>query len=198
MNLCQCGCGIKVAHKYVRGHHMRGRIVSEETKEKLRQSKLGEKNPNYGKRPSDESIRKQVESRRGYVISDETRKKISKSKMGHKVSKETKQKIGKKLKGRTFSDEYKKKMSKSTSAEKNGRWKGGCNWYQHTVVWKLHGKDKCDLCGMTNEEHQLKHQSNCRLSMHCRNKNYKDHDESNWVTVCEFGCHKKIENIDRI
>ena len=65
------------------GGYGRG-AVSEETREKMRQNLLGEKNPNYGKHLSEETRRKLSECNRGEKHpkygthhSEETRKKIS-------------------------------------------------------------------------------------------------------------------------
>lgn len=59
LHFCQCGCGtpIKVAAhhvdrgipRYVSGHNVRGQKRSPETRQKLREQKLGERNPQYGK-----------------------------------------------------------------------------------------------------------------------------------------------------
>ena len=101
------------------------KIVSEETKEKMRKAQ---------------------QLRRLTPVSAETREKISKSNMGKhrrsrskaeielgirtrqendslKISEETKEKISKALIGRTFSDKTKKKMSESRTGKKRGPYK---------------------------------------------------------------------------
>jgi group I intron endonuclease len=52
-------------------------IRSEETKEKLRQQKLGNKNPMFGKSPSEETRLKRSKSLLGQTRSEETKKKQS-------------------------------------------------------------------------------------------------------------------------
>jgi hypothetical protein len=52
-------------------------IRSEETKEKLRQQKLGDKNPMFGKSQSEETLLKRINSLTGQKRSDETRRKQS-------------------------------------------------------------------------------------------------------------------------
>jgi len=52
-------------------------IMSENTKEKMRQSKLGDKNPNFGKSPSKETTLKRSKSLTGQKRSEETKKKQS-------------------------------------------------------------------------------------------------------------------------
>lgn len=56
--LCECGCGVLVFRRFVTGHNVRARLVSNETKEKIRNSMLGK------------------------VRSKETREKIGKAKLG--------------------------------------------------------------------------------------------------------------------
>lgn len=48
--LCQCQCGSLAGpgKRFISGHNNRGQRRSEATREKLRQGKLGELNPNYG------------------------------------------------------------------------------------------------------------------------------------------------------
>jgi len=97
----------------------RGKIVSEETKQKLSNKAKGRTSPNKGKSMSEEqkqklsiahkgktisqeSIDKTIESRKWYTHSEETKKKISESNKGKTavISDETKQKISASLKGR--------------------------------------------------------------------------------------------------
>lgn len=68
---CQCGCGaiVKQGNKYILGHNgilNRGRVCSENKKQKLRLA-------NIGKKHSQESINKRIESRLWYRHSEETR-----------------------------------------------------------------------------------------------------------------------------
>jgi hypothetical protein len=52
-------------------------VMSENTKEKMRQSKLGDKNPNFGKSPSKETILKRSKSLTGQKRSEEEKHKQS-------------------------------------------------------------------------------------------------------------------------
>lgn len=49
---CGCGCGALAAagKRFVSGHNAVGRLVSDETRQKMRETKLGERNPQYGRR----------------------------------------------------------------------------------------------------------------------------------------------------
>lgn len=58
-----------------------GRIHSDETKDKIRKSKLGSLNPHYGMHPSQETIEKWKKSREGYKHTPETINKIRLSKL---------------------------------------------------------------------------------------------------------------------
>jgi group I intron endonuclease len=81
--------------------------LSEETKEKISRSKMGDRNSFFGKHHSDET--KKVLSQR--IVSEQTRKKISSGRTGLHMSAETKQKISNTQKGRPKSAEHKAKIS---------------------------------------------------------------------------------------
>lgn len=61
------------------GASTRGFMLSEETREKIRQSKIGEKNPMYGKHLSAEHRQRISEANRGRMVSDETKARMSKA-----------------------------------------------------------------------------------------------------------------------
>ena len=78
---------------------------------------------------SEETKKKMSESKLGHDVSEETKKKISESLLGHDVSDETKKKISESLLGeknynfgKTPSDEIRQKISESMSGEKNHMW----------------------------------------------------------------------------
>jgi group I intron endonuclease len=58
----------------------KGKQLSEEHKRKIGEAKLGEKNPQYGKHPSEETKIKLSESHKGKHHTDETRRKMSEAK----------------------------------------------------------------------------------------------------------------------
>ena len=87
-----------------------------------------------------------------------------------------------------------RESKKGKFGEETNAWKGGCIEWYHREAWILFSKHKCEVCGITNKDHKRK--TNMRLSMHCRTKDYKLLEEWNWITVCHFGCHQKMEYID--
>lgn len=112
-----------------------GKLLTEETKEKIRIAVGGKNHPNYGKHLSKETKEKISNSHKGKTIpravrkkisealskeknhnygkkmSDEQKKKISIAHMGMKPSEESNIKRRKAMKGRKFSDSHRKKIS---------------------------------------------------------------------------------------
>ena len=76
--------------------------VSDLTRQKIRDSKLGENNPNYGKKDSEETRRKKRESHLGRKESEETKRKKSEASSGKKASKKTRQKLSSQRLGRKW------------------------------------------------------------------------------------------------
>lgn len=95
----------------------KGRVVTEETKKKISESKKG-------KSFSEETREKIREARKGRVVTKETRKKMSeshkgnKSNTGKKFSEEVKKKISESQKGKLVSEETKKKLSEARRGRK--------------------------------------------------------------------------------
>lgn len=102
----ECKQHISEAHK--------GKSLSEETREKLRQVKhpSGENHHNYGKHLSKETREKIGKSKEN--ISDETREKLRQSRLGKHLSEETKLKISKNSKSGT--PEVRAKISKNNKS----------------------------------------------------------------------------------
>ena len=119
----------------------KGKLVSEETRKKMSESRKGHSGPNKGKAMSVEqkqklskahtgkiisqlTVDKILESRKGYKHSEETKKKISEGQIGKIMPAKTdaqKKIVSEKLKGRIMSDETKRKMSESRKAYWNAK-----------------------------------------------------------------------------
>jgi len=120
-----------------------GKSLSNETKQKISDSTSGEKNHNYGKNMSEETKQKLSVAHCGKILSEETKQKLSKSRVGKTLSNETKQKIsdstsGEKnhMFGKIHTEETKQKMSDSHIGEKNHKSK---KVYQYDLVGTLIG-----------------------------------------------------------
>lgn len=109
--------------------------LSDETKQKISESKIGEKNPMWGEKHNEESRQRMSEANIGRVVSEETRQKIGEAQLGEKnhmfgksPSEETRQKLSESKTGeknhrfgKTPSDETIQKMSDSKMGDKNSR-----------------------------------------------------------------------------
>ena len=97
------------------------KIVSKETRQKLREANKGRKHTKETRQKmseastgvilSEETKRKMSESHKGRKHTEETRQKIREASTGRKLSEETKRKISESHKGRKLSEETKRKMS---------------------------------------------------------------------------------------
>ena len=81
------------------GEKLVDRILSEEWKKKISDSKMGIPSWNKGKNLTNEHKRKISESNKGKVLSEETKRKISERMKGKVLSEETKRKISERMKG---------------------------------------------------------------------------------------------------
>lgn len=79
-------------------------------------------------------------------------------------------------------------------------WKGGVCEYEtyHAKARKLFRKNKCEVCGMTNEEHKKRTGHNLSIHNNLKPKDYTVMESYAWTTVCEFGCHQTLEKGDII
>jgi hypothetical protein len=92
---------------------------SEETKRKMREAQLGEKNHAYGKMPSEETKQKMSEINIGKIVSEETKKKLREANIGKTLSEEHKQKISEANTGKIRTEEVKQKLGDARLGEKN-------------------------------------------------------------------------------
>ena len=95
-----------------KNHPMYGRKHSQETIKKNREWHLG-------KKQSPETIEKRVSKLRGRKHTLESRKNMSEAQKGHIISEETRKKIGEGQRGRTHTEEWKEAHSKIMSGKNN-------------------------------------------------------------------------------
>ncbi len=112
---------------YAGGTH--GKKCSEQTRRKMSEAQLGEKNHMFGQTHSEEARKKISIAGTGRVWSQQSKDKLSKIKkqkiasgeiviIGHKHTEEAKNKIREKRKQQIFSEQDKKKMSESAKGRK--------------------------------------------------------------------------------
>jgi hypothetical protein len=87
--------------------------ISEETRKKLSELRVGEKNPNYGKEISEEQKQKISEANKGKIHSKEHREKIKEATKGQTRSEETKRKMSEAKKGKPRSEQSRLKQSET-------------------------------------------------------------------------------------
>jgi hypothetical protein len=92
----------------------KGRVLTEDTKRKISEAQIGDKNHRFGKKMSEEERLLMIKSVTGLKRTNETREKISKARMGMKFSKETCEKIQRARKGTNHSEETKAKIAKAS------------------------------------------------------------------------------------
>ena len=98
--------------------------MSEETRRKISEAKIGEKNPNFGKHLSEETRNKISEAKTGIIFTEEQKKKLSEAKTGENnpmfgkhLSEETRRKISEANTGIIFTEEHRKKMSQANKGK---------------------------------------------------------------------------------
>ena len=103
-----------------------GRVMSEECKRNLSESRKGENNPSYGKFRSEETKRKMSDAHKGKQLSEETKRKIGEANKNpseetikkmrearKNLSEETRRKISEANKGRIRSEETRRKIGEA-------------------------------------------------------------------------------------
>lgn len=104
---------------------MLGKHLSQETKAKLREQKLGNNNPMFGKNHTEEAKAKISKGNVGRRRSEEAKMKIRKARTGKRMSEETKAKlVHNGMLGKHHSEEAKAKIGMANLGEKSGLWKG--------------------------------------------------------------------------
>ena len=97
----------------------KGKHQTEETRRKISKANLGNTKC-LGYKQTEETIRKRIESRKGYRHSEETKIKVSKNHSHF-------------WKGKKMSKEHRLKLSECHKGEKGSSWKGGINPINDTI-----------------------------------------------------------------
>ena len=138
---CECGCGGRVkkyGHRFIHGHQRRGKHLSEETKQKLRENHTGNPSPMKGKHHTEEAKQKNREAHLGKTTwnkgltkdSDDrvnrsaenggkSRRVFYASEEGQRYIEECLKSENHPMYGKHPSDETRQKLSDATSGEKN-------------------------------------------------------------------------------
>jgi len=186
---------------------------SAEHRKNLSISKVGIKNPMYGKKLSDErKLKIALESAKRWA-NDEYKKmigkRISESKIGHPVSLETRKKLRASQIGKHISNETRKKMSESKKGKNTGvnnpmygkrldkcpNWKGGKSFEKYTTDWTDELKDIirerdgyiCYICGTHQDE---LNGFNQKLDVHHIDYDKQNCNPENLISLCR-SCHVK-------
>jgi len=216
---CECPCGQEFEEfdewgrkrRFIQGHQFKGKSLSDEHKNKLSESKKGEKNPNYGKTFSDITKQKMSESHKGEKNhtygksrSNETKQKIREKSIGKIVSKETRQLMSDSQIGRVawnkgltkedtpslaYSDEHRKKIS----GENNPNWNGGISKDPYCFefdVWLKEEIKERDNYHCKNPDCTNEITKNNPLCTHHIDYNKKNCSTNNLVTICR-NCNSK-------
>ena len=182
----------------------KGKVFTEEHKHNLSLSKMGSKNPMYGKKMSEEqkSIRKEKST--GKKHSEETKRRLSEERMGEgnpmygkNMSDSAKSKlreanIGEKnpFYGRKHSEKSLREMSEKrkgkTAGEKHHNWKNGISFepydseFTKALKQKIRVRDNytCQWCGKSGKH------------VHHIDGNKKNSKPWNLITLCN-GCNSK-------
>lgn len=181
------------------GNAHRGKVVSEETKQKLREINIGKSISeetrlkisiaNKGKIVSEETKKKL----RGKICSEETRLKLSIANKGRIISDESKRKQSITRTGKKASEETKLKMRESRKLEGNSRWLGGVSFKPYCIKFNDKFKERvraffnytCVECGIKQTTKKLDvHHVNFDKNTCCNNSTPL------FVSLCRT-CHMK-------
>ena len=184
-----------------------GRKHSEETKKKLSIMRKGIGNGMYGKKVSEETIKKQLEARKGYRHSEETKAKISKANKGKPRSKKLRKHLSEKVKdwhkthdnsfkGKHHSIESKKKMSLALKGkyinEKASNWQGGKSAFPYAVGWNQTLREKIKERDLHLCQNPLCDHTFLVLDVHHIDYDKQNNKEKNLITLCKR-CHGKTQ-----
>lgn len=175
------GKKISEEHKKRISQFNKGKIVSLETREKIRKALTGiKRNP-----LSEEHRRKLSIAQKGHICYT----------LGRKRTEEEKRKVSEKLKGRKMSKETRNKMSLAQSGKYHPNWKGGISFRDYSPLFNprfkrlIRKRDNqvCMLCGIHREK------LNRSLDVHHVNYDKQLTIPENCISLCDI-CHRKTNS----
>jgi len=178
-------CSRSCAGKKRKGknHHMYGKKHTEESKKKISEAIMGEKNPFYGKHHTEETRKDLSEKIKDIWNDDKYREKNIESRTGIK-----------------FSEETRKKMSESHKGENNNNWKGGVKGKDLPLYDTYSSQiSYCEECRRSEEDINIL-EVKCtycgkwfipkRISVHNRIQTLKGNYSGEHRLYCSTGCKK--------
>lgn len=133
--------GVRLTNLTDGGEGQSGRVVSEETRKKISDTRRLTPNPYLGKKRSKYICEKISSSLTGRKLTTEHKNKLSNAKIGKKQSEGHKKKISNALTGREFSETHKKNLSNCQIGNKNHMFgkSHSCEYKKHlSEVLKKH------------------------------------------------------------
>jgi len=112
-----------------------GVLHTEKAKQKIKEAVTGEKNPNFGKTPTEETKQKMSASQTGRCVTEETKQKLKEALTGEKNFMFGKTGDKCHMFGKTLPDKTKDKMSKAKIGEKNPNF--GKKWWVNKLGERL-------------------------------------------------------------
>lgn len=93
-------------------------VISVDTRRKMSESHMGERNHNFGVPKSEETKRKMSEAQKGRKLTEEQRRKNREARLGRKHSSETRVKMSEARRGHIVTEETKRKISEGNKGKK--------------------------------------------------------------------------------
>lgn len=176
------GCeNITTNRKYCsRSCRSKDRRLSEESRSKIGESKLGKERSDETKSKISKSLKGRKSPFYGKSHTEDSRCKMSESKLGKKHSDDTKRKMSESHKGKLVTDHTKRKISESIRKSYNEELKTKLTCEYHIVASKYY---KYECCGCGKAEG--------KLSVHHIDGNHNNNSPDNLAWLC-ISCHNKI------
>lgn len=179
----------------------KGKKRTDKMKENYSKSKLGNKNPMYGKHTSQkqknaarETCKKRQKEGR-YQVSEETKKKLRKINIGKKLTEEHKEKIRQKNKGRSFGYKFPKGEKNPSYIDGKSKEPYGIEFNNELKEWiRKRDNHRCQECFRHQDELFRNTKAGirpCKLCVHHIDYDKKNNRKNNLISLC-LKCHSKV------